>query len=151
MSPGTRFSAGISISSPSRITIALSSINSWIARIVCSDFHLNKNNRLDDFKYAILQIAKYAVENKVHEVLFLGDAFHRQRPSPIEMRVFEEWVRLLTDKEFRNRVLKSVTHQQVKEFWAFEFEKYSAWLRSEAISPILNKVGLFKSSSLGYI
>ena len=54
--------------------------------------------------------------------------------------------RLLTDKEFRNRVLKSVTHPQVKEFWAFEFEKYSAWLRSEAISPILNKIGLFLTS-----
>ncbi len=28
-------------------------------------------------------------------------------------------------------------------FWQNEFDKYSAWLRSEAISPILNKVGQF--------
>jgi hypothetical protein len=34
-----------------------------------------------------------------------------------------------------------VTHPQVKEFWLFEFEKYSAWMRSEAIAPILNKIG----------
>ena len=51
--------------------------------------------------------------------------------------------RLLTDKEFRREVLVSVTHQQVREFWVGEFEKYSAWLRSEAISPILNKIGQF--------
>jgi hypothetical protein len=51
--------------------------------------------------------------------------------------------RLLTDKEFRKKVLECVTHPQVKDFWVFEFEKYSAWLRSEAISPILNKIGQF--------
>ena len=54
--------------------------------------------------------------------------------------------RLLTDKEFRKQVLQSVTHQQVREFWLFEFEKYSVWLRSQAISPILNKVGQFLTS-----
>jgi hypothetical protein len=51
--------------------------------------------------------------------------------------------RLLTDKEFRKNVLNHVTHPQVKEFWLSEFDKYSAWLRSEAISPILNKIGQF--------
>jgi hypothetical protein len=51
--------------------------------------------------------------------------------------------RLLTDREFRKSVLNHVTHPQVKDFWLQEFEKYSAWLRSEAISPILNKIGQF--------
>jgi hypothetical protein len=54
--------------------------------------------------------------------------------------------RLLTNKDFRFMVLKLVTNQQVREFWFSEFEKYSAWLRSEAISPILNKVGQFLTS-----
>jgi len=54
--------------------------------------------------------------------------------------------RLLTNKDFREHVLDFVTHQQVKDFWFFEFDKYSAWLRSEAISPILNKVGQFLTS-----
>ena len=54
--------------------------------------------------------------------------------------------RLLTNKDFRYMVLKLVTNQQVREFWFSEFEKYSAWLRSEAISPILNKVGQFLTS-----
>jgi len=51
--------------------------------------------------------------------------------------------KLLTDKEFRKRILENITHQQVKDFWLCEFDKYSAWLRSEAISPILNKIGQF--------
>ncbi len=54
--------------------------------------------------------------------------------------------RLLTDKEFRMKVLASITNQQVREFWLFEFEKYSARFRSEAISPILNKIGQFLTS-----
>jgi len=54
--------------------------------------------------------------------------------------------RLLTNKDFRQQVLKHVTHQQVREFWFFEFEKYSAWLKAEATSPILNKVGQFLTS-----
>jgi hypothetical protein len=51
--------------------------------------------------------------------------------------------RLLTDKEFRKGVLERVSHPQVKDFWLSEFERYSVWLRSEAISPILNKIGQF--------
>ena len=54
--------------------------------------------------------------------------------------------KLLTDKDFRGSVLRKVTNQQVREFWLFEFEKYSSWLRSEAISPILNKIGQFLTS-----
>ena len=54
--------------------------------------------------------------------------------------------RLLTDKEFRKGVLERVTNPQVRDFWLFEFEKYSVWLRSEAISPILNKIGQFLTS-----
>ena len=51
--------------------------------------------------------------------------------------------RLLTDDKFREVLLRRVNHPQVREFWFAEFAKYSAWLRSEAISPILNKVGQF--------
>jgi len=54
--------------------------------------------------------------------------------------------KLLTNDRFRKQVLASVTHQQVREFWLSEFNKYSAWLRSQAISPILNKVGQFLTS-----
>lgn len=54
--------------------------------------------------------------------------------------------KLLTHKEFREKAISRITHQQVKEFWINEFDKYSIWLRSEAISPILNKMGQFLTS-----
>lgn len=54
--------------------------------------------------------------------------------------------RLLTDKDFRAETVRKIKNQQVREFWLFEYEKYSAWLRSEAISPILNKIGQFLTS-----
>lgn len=54
--------------------------------------------------------------------------------------------RLLTNKEFRQHVLQYLNQPQVWEFWSYEFDKYSAWLRSEAVSPILNKIGQFLTS-----
>lgn len=50
---------------------------------------------------------------------------------------------LLTDTEFRKRVLSYVTQEPIRSFWLKEFEKYSAWLRSEATAPILNKMSQF--------
>jgi type IV secretory pathway TraG/TraD family ATPase VirD4 len=55
--------------------------------------------------------------------------------------------RLLTDKDFRQAAVAKITQAPVKDFWRLEFEKYSAWMRSEAVSPILNKVGQFLSSA----
>jgi hypothetical protein len=54
--------------------------------------------------------------------------------------------RLLTDEGFRALAVGRVTHPQVRAFWLFEFAKYSAWMKSEAVSPILNKVGQFLTS-----
>jgi hypothetical protein len=55
---------------------------------------------------------------------------------------------ILVDKDFRKRVLEKVSNIQVKDFWLTEFEKYSAWFRSEAIAPIQNKIGQFLSVPL---
>lgn len=53
---------------------------------------------------------------------------------------------LLTVKEFRQRVLEYVQEHYLLSFWQNEYEQFSPRLRSEAISPILNKVGMFTSS-----
>lgn len=53
---------------------------------------------------------------------------------------------LLTDVLFRNKVLSYVTNQHTLSFWKNEFEKYSPALKSEAITPILNKTGVFLTS-----
>jgi hypothetical protein len=55
---------------------------------------------------------------------------------------------LLTDTYFRNRVLTYVSNLHVIAFWKNEFEKYSPALRAEAITPILNKTGVFRTSNI---
>ncbi len=55
---------------------------------------------------------------------------------------------LLTDKDFRERTLQYATDDHIRAFWRNEFEKYSPRLRVEIISPILNKTGLFITSSV---
>jgi hypothetical protein len=53
---------------------------------------------------------------------------------------------LLTDILFRNKVLSYITNQHTLSFWKNEFDKYPPALRSEAITPILNKTGVFLTS-----
>jgi len=53
---------------------------------------------------------------------------------------------LLTNKNFRQKIVEKLTDPTLKSFWINEFERMSDSQRSEAISPILNKVGQFISS-----
>ncbi len=50
---------------------------------------------------------------------------------------------LLTNYDFRKKILSYCTDQYLLAFWYNEFDKYTPQLRAEAISPILNKTGLF--------
>jgi hypothetical protein len=53
---------------------------------------------------------------------------------------------LLTDTLHRDKILSYVKNEDTIAFWQNEFMKYSPTLRAEAISPILNKTGLFLTS-----
>jgi hypothetical protein len=55
---------------------------------------------------------------------------------------------LLTDTEHRRAILRHITDECILSFWYNEYEKFSNSLRAEAISPILNKIGIFSSSSI---
>jgi len=55
---------------------------------------------------------------------------------------------LLTDVMFRREVLSGIIDTHIASFWLNEFEKYPAALKAEAISPILNKTGLFASHTV---
>ena len=57
-------------------------------------------------------------------------------------------VRMLTDKKYRQRIVDNVKDPVVKKFWTDEFATYNDKFASEAIAPILNKVGQFISNSL---
>ena len=53
---------------------------------------------------------------------------------------------ILTNEHYRFKVVEKMTDQVLKNFWINEFAKMSPQMRSEAVSPILNKVGQFLSS-----
>ncbi len=53
---------------------------------------------------------------------------------------------LLTNDRFREKVVTKLDDRVLKNFWLNEFNRFSPQMRSESISPILNKVGQFLSS-----
>ncbi len=55
--------------------------------------------------------------------------------------------RMLTDSHFRDKVVERVKDAVIKEFWINEFAQYDSKFRTEAVSPILNKVGQFLSTA----
>jgi Type IV secretion-system coupling protein DNA-binding domain len=57
-------------------------------------------------------------------------------------------VRLLTDNDFRKKIVGNVTDPLVKNFWNKEFAGFNDKYRTEAIAPILNKIGQFFSTDL---
>ncbi len=56
--------------------------------------------------------------------------------------------RLLTDKEYRQKIIANLKDPVVKAFWVHEYEQWQDRFRNEAIAPIQNKVGQFLSTSL---
>ena len=51
--------------------------------------------------------------------------------------------RLFLDAQFREQAAQHATLDQVRRFWTFEFPSYPPRFRTEAIAPIMNKVGAF--------
>jgi hypothetical protein len=55
---------------------------------------------------------------------------------------------MLGNDRFRAKVIERVTDPVLKSFWLNEFNMYSDKMRTEAVSPIQNKVGQFLSSTV---
>ena len=56
--------------------------------------------------------------------------------------------KMLSDKEFRKKVVENVTDPAVKSFWVDEFAKYTDRFAAEATPAIQNKIGQFTSNPL---
>lgn len=56
--------------------------------------------------------------------------------------------RMLSDKEYRKKVVENVKDPSVKSFWVEEFGKYTEKFAAEATPAIQNKVGQFTSNPL---
>lgn len=57
-------------------------------------------------------------------------------------------LKMLTDKNYRQKVVAHISDTVVKNFWVNEFAAWSEKFDNEAIVPILNKIGQFVSTSL---
>ncbi len=57
-------------------------------------------------------------------------------------------IEMLTNKSFRQKLVAQLDDDILKNFWELEFDTMQDKLRTEAIAPILNKVGQFVSSPL---
>jgi DNA repair exonuclease SbcCD nuclease subunit len=61
--------------------------------VVTADFHLNLNNRIEDYKKSLQQISDIANQNEL--LLILGDVYHARRPIPREQNIFRDFLNTL--------------------------------------------------------
>jgi len=66
------------------------------------------------------------------------------RPSTTMLDI----TRMLTDKKFRKETLEYSTDTVVLQFWNVEFASWNEKFQSEAIAPVLNKVGAFTANPI---
>ncbi len=98
-------------------------VSSGIVSIFYKLYHLSWGPRLE-----------YILRNTILTLLMVPDSTLLQVPE------------LLTDEGYRKKIVEKTSDRVLKNFWINEFEKMSPQFRSEAVSPILNKVGQFLSS-----
>jgi hypothetical protein len=56
--------------------------------------------------------------------------------------------RMLTEKDFRKDVVSYLDDPVVKNFWTIEFASWNDKFASEAVAPVLNKVGAFTANPM---
>lgn len=57
-------------------------------------------------------------------------------------------MRMLAEKDYRNKIVSNLQDPVVKSYWTNEFAKYTERLSTEAVAAIQNKVGQFVSNPL---
>lgn len=57
-------------------------------------------------------------------------------------------LKMLTDKSYRQMIVRNIQDNVVKNFWVNEFAGWSEKFDNEAITPLLNKVGQFVATNM---
>ncbi|TSC80469.1 MAG: hypothetical protein G01um101425_123 [Candidatus Peregrinibacteria bacterium Gr01-1014_25] len=57
-------------------------------------------------------------------------------------------LKMLTDKNYRQKIVARIQDSVVKSFWVSEFAAWSEKFDAEAITPLLNKVGQFVATNM---
>jgi hypothetical protein len=79
---------------------------------------------------------EYILRNTLASVIEMPDATLLMVPE------------MLANAKFRAKVVSQLSNPVMKSFWENEFNMYSDKMRTEAVSPIQNKVGQFVSSTV---
>lgn len=66
----------------------------------------------------------------------------------VEQGTLIDALRILSDAEFRRKIVAQLSDPVLKNFWLAEFEKMPDKLKSESVMPIQNKIGQFVSSRM---
>jgi DNA repair exonuclease SbcCD nuclease subunit len=113
--------------------------------VICSDFHINKANRLEDTKDAMSQILEYCKTQKdIKALFFLGDAYTSRRPRQNEMRIFERWSQQISELGIKQIYLVG-NHDKDEETSALgEFEELKVQNVKIAESGNIVKLGDLK-------
>jgi len=79
---------------------------------------------------------EYILRNTILSLLYTKDA------------TFADMPKMLTDPRYRQHVVEKIANVDpvLRDFWVNEFERMNDKLRTDAIAPVLNKVGQFLSS-----
>ncbi len=56
--------------------------------------------------------------------------------------------RMLTEKKYRDDVISHVSDPVVRNFWTIEFASWNDKFASEAVAPVLNKIGAFTANPM---
>jgi type IV secretory pathway TraG/TraD family ATPase VirD4 len=56
--------------------------------------------------------------------------------------------RMLTEKPFRDDVIRYISDPVVRNFWTMEFASWNEKFAAEAVAPVLNKVGAFTANPM---
>ncbi|MCE7936945.1 DUF87 domain-containing protein [Candidatus Saccharibacteria bacterium CPR2] len=56
--------------------------------------------------------------------------------------------RMLTEKDFRAKVIRTIDDPVVRNFWVTEFASWNDKFAAEAVAPVLNKVGAFTANPM---
>jgi DNA repair exonuclease SbcCD nuclease subunit len=78
--------------------------------LVTADLHLNINNRFEDTKAILNQIANLAAREDVDEVWILGDVYDKKRPYNSERVLFHQFVKCLISQLDMRVVIISGNH-----------------------------------------
>ena len=116
--------------------------------IATADLHIDINNRFEDTKTVLRQMATYAIQNKVDQFWILGDIYDKKRPYNSEKVLFHQFVKSLADRNIAVTIISGnhdVDKYQVSaldEFGVLDLPNVKLLPNSSIVSMGNNKVYL---------